>query len=310
MRSSSNNLLKKFISVLLIISFIILSVYFLDAEGITRDIDRLLSKPAILLFIFFSYASAFLARGIAWKLYLRNRVRLSTCMYGLFYSLLLNHLLPVKAGDFARIGILKMKEPEVPSGEAFNSVVILRLLDTGILIGMALTGLVFLDLPVNGNLLYWIGAGGIGIILILLTRFRHLLYEQYQLLLAAFKGTRGILVILLTFMSWVLEAGIIYGVILNSTSDFDFLRAIWVNSITVAGQIFQMTPGGIASYEAVMLFALGAVGIEPGIGYSAALITHGIKYVFTFIVGGVALFAAPVPINKLKKWIKERGRKS
>ena len=149
MRNFFKAYLKKIISTILIVTFLILSFYFLDADGMLKDIEMLTSRPAVLIFILVSYFTAFLARGIAWKLYLKNRAKLMTCIYGLFYSLLLNHLLPVKAGDFARIGILKAREPEITSQEAINSVVILRLLDTGILFAMAIVGLVFLDLPVN-----------------------------------------------------------------------------------------------------------------------------------------------------------------
>lgn len=307
MRNFFKIYLKKIISTILIVTFLILSFYFLDADGMLKDIEMLTSRPAVLIFIFVSYFTAFLARGIAWKLYLKNRAKLMTCMYGLFYSLLLNHLLPVKAGDFARIGILKAREPEITSQEAINSVVILRLLDTGILFAMAIVGLVFLDLPVN--MLFLLGLAGAGLVITtaLYLRFRPIFNRHLAIMKLAFLGWQGLLIIVLTFASWILEAGVIYGVIINGGSDFSFVRAIWVNSITVAGQIFQITPGGIASYEAIMVFALGATGIPVDKGYSAAIITHGLKYIFTFIVGGAALAAYPIPIHILKKWTKERG---
>ncbi|WP_210364990.1 lysylphosphatidylglycerol synthase transmembrane domain-containing protein [Bacillus sp. REN3] len=307
MNHLSKKSLKRSIAAILIVSFLILTYYFLDPEEILSVIKVLLSDPLWLMLIFSGYFCAFLARGIAWRLYLRNRARLSTCMYGLFYSLLLNHLLPVKAGDFARIGILKMKEPGIPAGEAFGSVVIMRMLDTAMLFAMAVIGLVSLDLPVNSQAIYWMIGVAIAAILVFFTKFKHSMERQITMITNAFRGGRGFLIISLTFLSWILEAVVIYGVISKGTSEFDFVKAVWVNSITVAGQIFQITPGGIASYEAVMVFALGAVGIDVSAAYSAALVTHGIKYVFTFVFGGVALLAAPVSLDKLYKWMKERG---
>ena len=287
-----------------------MSFYYLDAGMIMADMKEILTKPVILLFIFSSYFFAFFTRGVAWKLYLNNRVRLSTCLYGLFYSLLLNHLLPVKAGDFARIGVMKARERDITGLEAFNSVVVLRVMDTVILFGMALAGLTFLELPLNGKVLVWIGVIGVVVTFILYYKFRSFFDRQLIMMKNAFTGWRGFGIIVLTLISWILEAAVIYGVVLNGGSIISFVQAIWVNSITVAGQIFQITPGGIASYEAIMVFALGANGITAENAYTAAVITHGLKYLFSFIVGGIALAAYPVPAHLLKKWTRERGNES
>jgi len=310
MNVSFKKIFKRTIASLLVAAFLILTFYFLDPGTLKTEIMILASDPVLLLLIFTSYFFAFLARGIAWKLYLINKASLSTCMYGLFYSLLLNHLLPVKAGDFARIGILKAREPKISTHEAFNSVIVLRVLDTVILFCMAVIGLAFLELPINGVVLTWLSAAaGIGLIFIYI-RFRKFFTKHLKLMKTAFFGKRGTLIVFLTVTSWILEAGVIYGVVLNGGNHFNLLHAVWVNSITVAGQIFQITPGGIASYEAVMVFALGASGIVGNHAYSAAVITHGLKYIFTFFVGGAVLAAYPVPIHLLKKWTRERGNES
>lgn len=287
-----------------------MTFYFLDAVMIMGEIKAIITKPGILLFIFTSYFFAFFTRGLAWKLYLNNRVRLSTCMYGLFYSLLLNHLLPVKAGDFARIGVMKAREPDISGQEAFNSVIVLRVMDMVILFGMASAGLAFLKLPVNGKLLLWLGVIGFVVTVLLYYKFQAFFKRQLIIMKNAFTGWHGIWIIGLTLISWILEAAVIYGVVLNGGSIISFVQAIWVNSITVAGQIFQITPGGIASYEAIMIFALGANGIAAENAYSAAVITHGLKYLFSFLVGGIAVAAYPVPAHLLKKWTRERGNES
>ena len=298
---------KKLISVLLITAFLVMTVYFLDAGSMLDEIRVIVTRPSVLVFIFTSYFVAFLARGFAWKVYLKNRARLSTCMYGLFYSLLLNHLLPIKVGDFARIGIMKAREPQITGHEAFNSVIVLRMMDTAILFTMALAGLAFLELPVNATVFAWLAVIGVVAIVMLYFKFRPFFDKQLSIMKTAFSGWSGVWIIGLTIASWVLEAAVIYGVVFNGGSVISFVQAIWVNSITVAGQIFQITPGGIASYEAIMVFALGANGIAGENAYTAAVITHGLKYLFSFIVGGIALSAYPVPIQLLKKWIRERG---
>ncbi|RSD27650.1 lysylphosphatidylglycerol synthase transmembrane domain-containing protein [Mesobacillus subterraneus] len=304
------NSFKKIISILLITAFFVMTAYYLDVGSMMDEIRSLASNSVALFLILISYFSAFLARGIAWQIYLKGKATLKTCMYGLFYSLLLNHLLPVKAGDFARVGILKAREPHITVHEAFNSVVVLRLLDTAILFGMAMAGLAFLELPVNGMLFVWLMAAGAGLSVVVYFKFRVFFNKHIIIMKSAISGWKGMAILALTLASWIMEAAVIYGVVMNGGSSFGFIQAIWVNSITVAGQIFQITPGGIASYEAVMVFALGAAGIAGEKAYTAAVITHGLKYVFSFIVGGIALAAYPVPIHLLKKWTKERGNES
>jgi glycosyltransferase AglD len=304
------NSFKKLTAILLITVFLIMTFFYLDAGKVLAEMKAIATKPGVLLFIFCSYFLAFLARGFAWKLYLNNSVRLSTCMYGLFYSLLLNHLLPIKAGDFARIGVMKAREPDITGHEAFNSVIVLRAMDTAVLFGMASAGLAFLELPLNGTVLLWLGLIGFSVTITLYYRFRAFFDRQISIMKKAFSGWRGVSIIGLTLISWMLEATVIYGVVLNGGSMISFVQAIWVNSITVAGQIFQITPGGIASYEAIMVFALGANGIAAENAYTAAVITHALKYLFSFIVGGIALAAYPVPAHLLKKWTRERGNES
>lgn len=299
--------MKKYISLVLIAAFLILSIYFLDADAILAEIKLLAFNPTFIAFILISYFLAFFARAIVWKLYLDNKVSLQTCMYGLFYSLLINHLMPVKVGDLARIGILKAREAKITSQEAINSVLVLRMLDTAVLFSMALSGLVILDLPVNTGMLAGVSVAGLVLAAILLKRYRAFFNRQLQMMKQGFAGKHGLMIILLTIISWALEAGVIYGVLISNGLNFEFLKAIWINSITVAGQIFQITPGGIASYEAIMVFALGAVGVSGENAYSAAIITHGLKFLFAFVVGGLTVAAYPVPLHILKKWIKERN---
>ena len=58
-------------------------------------------------------------------------------------------------------------------------------------------------------------------------------------------------------MSWICEAFVIYEI----ANSLTFLQAVWVNSVTIAGQVFQLTPGGLGTYETVMTFALRALGV-------------------------------------------------
>ena len=63
MRDFSKKTMKKYISVLLIAAFLILSFYFLDAERILAEVKMLAFNPALMVFILTSYFAAFFARS-------------------------------------------------------------------------------------------------------------------------------------------------------------------------------------------------------------------------------------------------------
>jgi glycosyltransferase AglD len=257
MKNYFKSTIKLGIAILIILGFILLTFRYFDAETIWKSTLKIIHHPIMLLSIFVIYFISFYFKAIAWKLYLRGRARLSTCLIGIFYSLLVNHLLPIKIGDLLRIKILSTRDKQITNDEAFHSVFILRLLDMLSLIIMTLIGLV--SLKVKFIFPTWAIVFSLIIcitIIFILNKYAPLFFNKHITLLKnALLNKNGLAIILLTLMSWILEAGVIYFTVMALSGGLSLFEAVFANSVTVAGQVFQITPGGIANYESFLVFA-------------------------------------------------------
>ncbi|PGS52584.1 lysylphosphatidylglycerol synthase transmembrane domain-containing protein [Bacillus sp. AFS041924] len=304
--------IKLTIGIVVILNFIFLTLNYFDSERIWNSIVRIFHHPILLLSIFFIYFLSFYCKAFAWKLYLRGRARLSTCLIGIFYSLFVNHLLPIKIGDLLRIKIMITRDKQITTGEVFQSVFLLRVLDMMSLIFMALIGLI--SLRVKFIFPVWtvlFSAVVCLLIIFMLKKYAPIfLNEHISIFKNALLNRNGLAIVLFTFMSWVLEAGVIYFTVKSLSGDLTILESIFANSVTIAGQIFQITPGGLGNYESFLAFALGVVGFTIKEGYTIAIVTHFIKFLFSYIVGVVILVSYPISVQTFKDWIRVRGVKS
>ncbi len=304
--------IKLSIAILLILSFILLTFKYFDAEKIWNSMLGIIQHPILFLSILVIYFMSFYCKAIAWKFYLRGRARLSTCLIGIFYSLLVNHLLPIKIGDLLRIKIMSTRDKQITDEEAFHSVLILRVLDMLSLMIMTLIGLI--SLKVKFNFPVWTILLGLTVCLLsifLLSKYAPLFLNKHlSILKSALLSKNGLVIILFTFMSWVLEAGVIYFTVKAISGELTILESVFANSVTIAGQIFQITPGGLGNYESFLVFALSLVGFTMKDGYTIAVVTHSIKFLFSYLVGIVILVSYPISIQTIKDWIRVRGVKN
>src|SRR4051794_13536241 len=116
-------------AVLILIVFVFLTFHYFDGKQVWKGLLELLEHPFLLVTIWIVYFLSFCLKAWAWQLYLKGRARFSTCLLGILYSLLVNHLLPIKVGDLVRAKILSMRDDKVNDEEAFHSVFVLRVLD-------------------------------------------------------------------------------------------------------------------------------------------------------------------------------------
>jgi uncharacterized membrane protein YbhN (UPF0104 family) len=276
-----------------------MSMMLFDMQSLTNKLQQLLSMEA-LFWMTIGYAFAFVLRAYAWRLYLRNTITLGEALAGLCYSLLFNHLSPVKAGDMVRVAAVT-KKGRVSWAVALQSVIVLRTLDLLVLVVIAGMGAIFLwneQISITAGIVLVLMGMTAGVMLWRSPRFvaSHVMNIKEVL----FSQT-GVFILLLTIGSWVAEAAIIY-----TLASLTIWEAIWVNSITIAGQVFQFTPGGIGTYETVMTFALGIIGVAARDGYEWALLSHGFKFIFSYVTGVIVLVVFPIQFTKY--WL-QRGEK-
>ena len=300
----------RWVGFLLLLAFILLSLRFFDKGVFLEQSGQLLQQPFWIAGMFIGYFFAFVLRAIAWKVYLSPSIPFSRYLHALFYSLFLNHLLPIKAGDVVRASFIT-KNGRVSLEEAFHSVAVLRMLDIAVLGLLTIMGSYSLGYQVSLD--YYL----ISILFVLIggwvvakwfggkrdTRVsRHI-----NLLKQSLTGTKGIFILSLVTVSWVLEAIVVLGVTKSSNLSLSFLEAIWVNSFTISGQVFHFSPGGIGTYESMMSFALKGVAIPLSQAYHVAILSHLFKFLFSYLVGLYVWIREPISFQQLKNWISLKG---
>lgn len=295
------------IGLLLAFFFIYLSFRYFYAERLWQEARKFfVEKPLLILLIFVVYLVSFMLRAEAWRRYLGKSVKYISCLEGVLLSLFVNHITPLKVGDAVRIGILVLKEKHIKPDISAHSVIVLRALDMSVLMLYSITGLIVFSksfLFRNSFILLFIGLliGTLGLVLFV-KYCPKWIKKHITLLKNNLTGKNFIAIFTLTALSWVLEAAVVWGVALSIESRLTVFDAIWVNSITIGGQVFQITPGGLSTYESVMTAALTSIHYPAKDGYIVAILTHSFKFIFSYTIG--LLLMIQNPISKYKQ-IKE-----
>ncbi|MCM3694357.1 lysylphosphatidylglycerol synthase transmembrane domain-containing protein [Neobacillus niacini] len=299
----------KIVCSLLIVSlFIYLSIHYFNGKSIWNGIKEVIQSPYLLFTMLIIYFLSFCLKALAWKWYLNGRPRFSTCLLGILYSLFVNHLLPIKAGDLVRMKLLSTRD-DLSGGDAVHSVIILRLLDMLYLISFTLIGLFILGVDFQIPLPLIIIGGIISgfSIIVVLRFFPNFLKRQAELLKQGLRGKNGLFICTAVGVSWILEAAILYGTVMVFQGNLSMMEAVFSNSVTVSGQIFQITPGGIANYESFLVFAIRLFGFTIQEGYTIAIVTHAIKFFFSYVAGAMAIILYPIPFKTVLSWSRVRG---
>lgn len=293
--------------------FIMLSLRYFHAENFLESSKEFfLDNPLIIIIVSVCYLLSFILRAKAWRLYLGKKVRFFNCLQGVLLSLFVNHITPIKVGDAVRIGVLSWKEKNIRPDISAHSVVVLRSLDMLFLLLFSIIGLVAFSKAYIfhlslGVLIILVVSIFIGIFIVY--KYSPLFVHKHILLLrTSLKGWNGVYIFLLIALSWSLEGAVLWGVTASLGDGLPIYKAIWVNSITVGGQVFQITPGGISTYESVMTAALTSFGYPAKDGYMVALISHSYKFIFSYFVGFLFLIYSPVSnFKQLKVFLRMRG---
>jgi uncharacterized membrane protein YbhN (UPF0104 family) len=300
-------------SILLVIAFLYLSWTLFDISTLIDHMNLVLLNYEWLIIMTVCYFGAFLLRGFAWQMYGKANTSLRIYLYALFYSLFFNHVFPVKVGDLFRIGVLA-KEKGESWDTAMHSVIIMRLLDLLCLCVFSTIGALYLSVSLNYSfilLLTIILLVGIGVLFLYLIKVKPPFFDKHKTLFKeALFHKRAVIIIGLVAISWGLEGVVVYGVIQSLHFETSFLRIVWVNSVTVASQVFQFAPGGLLTYESTMSFALAQVGMSWKDAYHIAIITHAYKFLFSFLVGGITYLLHPISAQHIKVWRRQKGESS
>ncbi len=293
MKNKQINIVIRLISFLFIAMFIWMTVQHFNAQLLFDLMHTLVSQPWHASYMFIMYGLAFVLRAMAWKWYL-PQARFQTCIDGLFASLFINHIFPIKIGDAARIGICARRD-RISFAIVAESVIVLRLLDLLVLFFFAFFGaVVYMHTVIRSAVIFPLVFGGIVMLFFVLRRIDlSWLQKHKQHWNMIWKNRRFVPIVVAVVFSWICEAVVLFEMAKMVAFPLSFAQSLWVNSMTVGGQIFQMTPGGLATYEAVMAFALTRIHPYWEQAYALALVTHLFKFLFSYVVGLYVWFRIP-----------------
>ena len=275
-----------------------LAVYLLaDWVHLRTAFQEFGAKPWLLVALVITYTGAFWLRAIAWRSLIVHRVGLYRLFVPLQAGLLVNHLAPVKLGEFVRP--LLAARYGVPIAEAATTTAVARVLDFAVLLVIAMSVGPFILLTDGGE--FWlrglalsmaviVGFGG-GLLLIRRGHGQQWMpgplrprFGDFQSQLKQVSGRQIAVAALFTLPSWILEAGVVFVAAKALGIELSIAAAIAVTAFTILFQVFHVTPGGIGVYEAVMTGALYAHGISLQEGLALAVATHGLKFAYSYSV--------------------------
>ena len=252
-----------------------------------------------------AYAGAFWLRAVAWRRLLTTRPGVFSLFAVLHAALLANHLLPFKAGEAVRPYLAGQRG--VPLGEAAATTAIARLLDLASRTAIVLLLSPLLPVAPGGDLgLPALALPAIVIVVaaaaLVTVRSGRLPLQPPQPLrcwvdalrvrLRQVSARQTAAAALWTAPSWILEAGVLLVAAKALGLELSPAAAIAVTAFTIVFQVFHVTPGGIGVYEASMTGALAALGIPVDQGLALAVLTHGLKFAYSYSVAAVLTLIA------------------
>lgn len=299
------------VGLVLLILFIVFLLPIFDYESFAKLYITLLDHPYWLILIIAGYTIAFLLRALSWQLWINRRISFNVFLSGVFYSLFFNHILPFKGGEAIRIGALA-QHPEANWGEAIKSVVSLRALDLLWLCLFAITGAGLIGIKLDYlfvSIMFLVVLLFVSLVAILHRKklLPFIIGKQLSEFRKLFGSVAGFVIVILSGVSWLIEGIVVYGVARFVATSFTFFDAIWITSLSVGAGVFQLAPGGLATYESVMSFSLYQIGITMEEALSIAIITHSFKYLYSFAAGGLAFYMYPLKLSKLKSFLSKKG---
>ncbi|MYC30666.1 MAG: glycosyltransferase [Chloroflexi bacterium] len=283
-----------------------------DWPLLAEALRELGKQPYLVPVLVIVYSSAFLLRAIAWKALMVSGGNTFKLLGALQAALLVNHLAPLKLGEFVRP--LAAARAGVPLAEAATTTAVARVLDFVALLVIAASVGSFVSLSAGeGRWLQGLAlpavviAGICGLLLVLRWRRLHdwlpeLLRTRFDIMqsqLRQVSGRRLATAAAWTLPSWILEAVVIIVAARALGIELSLAAAISVTAFTILFQAFHITPGGIGVYEAVMTGALFAHGIPWEEGLALAVATHGLKFAYSYTIALAFSFTALVGLRRM-----------
>jgi len=284
---------------------------------------------------------AYFLRAIRWKLLLapvKRTIRVSNTFWSTAIGSMVNALIPIRIGEFARAYILGEKE-ETGFAPALSSIVVERTLDMIGLLSIGIATMLIVstqaDLPSLVVNIFTAVAIFIAVILAVIVVgikkealiIRLLMQitskipfiKKYKVRIADFarsliKGLQGLSQnpkmfaanILLTLILWLIYTSAIYLTFTAFNYPLSFAAAILGGTLMSLSHILPATPGYVGSYEAFWTLIFLALGVPENLLLATALTSHIVGLVPIVILGCISVVWLGVSFEEifsLKKYV-------
>ena len=218
-----------------------------------------------------------------------------------------NNVLPGRIGDLLRARWLGLAA-RLPAGRAFGTVIIDRVCDLVVLVGLLLVGIAAVA---SSGWLVNLAAAGVLLLLVVGTVFllsrlyvgarernrrsrgllRRLARDTVETLAEPLNRRRTAMWLLLSICAWTTWAVAAFLVAGSLDIELSFTDCLFATAVLNLGSAIPSSPGFVGTYEWLGVASLGLLGIghEPALAFTILL--HAAWYVPTTLAGGVALIA-------------------
>ncbi len=249
-----------------------------------------------------------MARSLAWRVLLQDRVDYRSLFFVLNIGYLLNNLIS-RLGDVGRALVLSGR-PTISFWHAISTILVERAFDLLITVGMVL---LTLPLVVGAD---WVRpvalslGGGVLLALIflhLLARYRdaamrlferltvrfprlervgsHTLTHFFDGLQALVEPGRFVRVLFWLLLAWMLIVTEYYLLLLAFLPQAHWFWAAFGVGVVALSVVVPSSPGFVGVVEAAVVAAFSLFGIDPAVGLAYAVTAHGLYLVVTVVLG-------------------------
>ena len=298
---------------LVIIIFFVATVK-LDIGSLWNNILKV--QPLWLLAAFLIYYTAFLVRGVRWRLLLRNAgfeqepgvtiPPLPSLIEIIFLSYFVNCLVPAKLGDAYR-GYLLKKNNRASFSRTLGTVFAERIADVLVLFGLLCAGGLVAFSKVESKLgdisiVFIFGLILVALIIVGLValrffphqleklvpvRFRNFFHRFQQGTVSSFKRNTQLQLYGLTVIIWLCEGARLYMVLQGLGISLGLSVVVFIALASSLLTTLPFTPAGLGAVESTMIFVLTTFGVEKNLAGSVAILDRVISYWSILVLGAI-----------------------
>lgn len=269
-------------------------------------------------------AGSLAIRAFRWRVlfFPQTGLRLATLFHVLNTSYLINNVLPARAGDVIRAGLISTREP-VSASRALATVVVERVLD-GLTLALMLAFLLPL-FPVPDQVARIgqvagtsMAAAGVGLMILSTQRARSVRWahaildripridklqwsERIGSLIDGLGALRSPAALgraaIWSVIVWMLSGVAYYFVLRAFDLQLSITAGIFVLVVTTLVLIVPATPGYVGVFDYAAVLALSVFGVERSLAVSCAIVLHAASYVTFSAMGLISLIRESLSLS-------------